>query len=75
MPSAFAFNELKLLNLGNRATTMFGKKSISEERTAEAAVQPVVENELQAAHALSKFGNHPRFRQLRNPRTPNNITA
>lgn len=51
MPSAFAFNELKLLNLGNRATTMFGKKSISEERTAEAAVQPVVENELQAAHA------------------------
>lgn len=30
---------------------MFGKKSISEERRAEAAVQPVVENELQAAHA------------------------
>ncbi|ASQ01533.1 CpaF family protein [Sinorhizobium meliloti] len=51
MPSAFAFNELKLLNLGNRATMMFGKKSISEERTAEAAVQPAVENELQAAHA------------------------
>lgn len=51
MPSAFAFNELTLLNLGNRATTMFGKKSISEERRAEAAVQPVVENELQAAHA------------------------
>ncbi|MDW9566816.1 CpaF family protein [Sinorhizobium meliloti] len=51
MPSAFAFNELKLLNLGNRATMMFGKKSISEEQTAEAAVQPAVENELQAAHA------------------------
>ncbi|RVO51970.1 CpaF family protein [Sinorhizobium meliloti] len=51
MPSAFAFNELKLLNLGNRATMMFGKKSISEERRAEAAVQPAVENELQAAHA------------------------
>ena len=31
---------------------MFGRKSFSEERTPEAAVQPMVENELQAAHAL-----------------------
>jgi pilus assembly protein CpaF len=30
---------------------MFGKKSISEERTIDAAVQPVVENEPEAVHA------------------------
>ncbi len=36
---------------------MFGKKSISEERTPEAAVRPLVENELQAAHAPVQVRN------------------
>jgi pilus assembly protein CpaF len=35
---------------------MFGKKSISEERTIDAAVQPVVENELETAHAPAQVG-------------------
>ncbi|RVE89343.1 CpaF family protein [Sinorhizobium meliloti] len=36
---------------------MFGKKSISEERTPEAAVRPLVENELQTAHAPVQVRN------------------